>query len=55
MEYLINWGRACPPYYLRVGPGAPLRRSRAALHAIAVVRTWLLLYVKQLHAVASRG
>ena len=55
MEYLINWGRARPLYYLWVGPGAPLGRSRAALYAIAVVYTWLLLYIKQLHAAASRG
>jgi len=55
MEYLTNWGRARPLYYLWVGPGAPLGRLRAALHAVAVVCTWLLLYVKQLHAAASGG
>jgi hypothetical protein len=38
MEYLINWGRACPLYYLQVGPRAPLGRSRAVLHAMAVIR-----------------
>ena len=37
MEYLIDWGCAYPPYYLWVGPGAPLGRSRAALHAVAVI------------------
>ena len=38
MEYLINWGRAYPLYYLRVGLRAPLGRLRAALHAVAVIR-----------------
>jgi hypothetical protein len=37
MEYLINWGRACPLYYYWVGPRAPLGRSRVALYAMAVV------------------
>jgi hypothetical protein len=37
MEYLIDWGYAYPLYYRRVGPRAPLGRSRAALYAIAVV------------------
>ena len=55
MEYLTNWGRARPLYYLRVGSRAPLGRSRAALHAVAVVRILLLLYVKWLHTAASRG
>ena len=55
MEYLTNRGRARPLYRLRVGPGAPSGRSRAASHAVAVVRTLLLLYVKRLHAAASGG
>jgi hypothetical protein len=55
MEYLTNWGCACPLYYCRVGPRAPLGRLRVALYAIAVVYIWLLLYIKQLHIVASRG
>jgi hypothetical protein len=38
MEYLINRGRAYPLYRLWVGPRAPLKRSRAALYAMAVVR-----------------
>ena len=40
MEYLIDRGRARPLYYLRVGPRAPLGRSRAALYAVAVVCIW---------------
>jgi hypothetical protein len=36
MGYLIDWGRVCPPRYCRVGPGAPLGCSRAALYTIVV-------------------
>ena len=55
MEYLINWGCVYPLYYCRVGPGAPLEYLQAVLHAIVVVYIWLPLYVKLLHAVASKG
>ena len=55
MEYLTNRGRARPLHHPRVGPGAPSGRSRAALRAVVVVRTWSPLYVEPLHAVASRG
>ena len=55
MEYLINWGYIYSLYYCQVGPGTPLGRSRAVLHAVVVVCIWLLLYVKLLHAVASGG
>ena len=55
MKYLTNWGCARPPYYLRVGPGAPSGHLWVVSHAIAVVRIWLLLYVKQLHTAASGG
>ena len=37
MEYLIDWGYA-RLYYRRVGPRAPLGRSRAVLYTVAVIR-----------------
>ena len=55
MGYLTDRGRVYPPRYHRVGPGAPLGCSRAALYAVVVARIWLLPYVRPFRAVASGG
>ena len=39
IEYLINQGCVYPLHHRRVGPGAPLGRSWAALRAIVVICT----------------